>query len=49
MPEKEIEKMNKKLAKFIPKMLDRYENEWKAKRNFHHISPDMAIPEEYLK
>ena len=46
-PEKKIEKTNKKLSvKFIPNMLQRYENEWKGKRNFRHISQDMAIAEE---
>lgn len=46
-PEAKINKVNKKLSvKFIPDMLQRYENEWKAKKNFRHISPDMAIPPE---
>lgn len=44
IPMQEITKMNKKLAKFIPEMLDRYENEWKNEHNFRHISPEMAIP-----
>jgi hypothetical protein len=47
-PESKIVSTNKKLSEFIPKMLDRYENEWKAKRNFKHISQDMAIPEDKL-
>ncbi len=48
-PQAKIDKMNKKLAEFIPKMLNRYENEWKNEHNFRHISPDMAIPEDKLK
>jgi hypothetical protein len=46
--EEKIKKLNKKLEDFIPEMLSRYENEWKDKRNFRHISPDMAIPEDEL-
>jgi hypothetical protein len=44
--EAQIEKMNKKLSKFIPEMLDKYEKEWKQEHNFKHIDTDMAIPEE---
>lgn len=45
----QIEKMNRKLSKFIPEMLDRYEKEWKQEHNFKHIAADMAIPEEAMK
>jgi hypothetical protein len=46
-PEKKIEKMNDKLGKkFIPEHLERYENEWKAEKNFRHV--DQAIPEDKL-
>jgi|WetSurMetagenome_2_1015567.scaffolds.fasta_scaffold00107_11 hypothetical protein len=48
-PQKKIDEMNKKLAKFIPNMLEKYNNVWKAEKNFKHITPDMAIPEEMLK
>lgn len=47
--EKKIAQMNEKLSDFIPEMLERYENEWKAERNFKHVSPDMAIPEEAMQ
>jgi hypothetical protein len=48
-PPEKIEAMNKKLAKFIPEQLRKYEEIWKAEKNFKHISPDMAIPEEAMK
>ncbi|HAN17148.1 MAG: hypothetical protein A2X13_08575 [Bacteroidetes bacterium GWC2_33_15] len=48
-PDEKIEKMNKKLEKFIPKQLEMYESTWKNERNYKHLSADMAIPEEYLK
>jgi len=44
MPEAKIEKMNKKLKKFITQELDHYENVTKDKYNFRHIDPDMDIP-----
>ena len=44
-----IEKMNKKLAKFIPKQLEAYETKWKNEHSFNHISPEMAIPLELLE
>ena len=47
--EKKIAEMNEKLSDFIPEMLERYENEWKDERNFRHINPDMAIPEEAMQ
>ena len=47
-PDEKIEKMNKKLEKFIPKQLDAYESTWKNEKNYKHLSTDMAIPEEYL-
>jgi hypothetical protein len=49
IPQEDIVKMNKKLSKFIPEMLERYENEWKQEHNFRHISPEMAIPEDRIK
>ncbi len=48
-PQDKIEAMNKKLAKFIPEQLGKYENEWKGTKNFKSITPDMAIPEEAMK
>jgi hypothetical protein len=49
-PQKKIDDMNKKLGeKFIPEILGRYENEWKAEKNFKHISADMAVPENLLR
>ena len=48
-PEDKIEKMNKKLEKFIAEKLEMYETTWKNEHDFHHLSADMAIPEEELK
>ena len=47
-PPDKIEKMNKKLAEFIPEQLRKYEEIWKAEKNFKHISADMAIPEDAM-
>lgn len=44
-----IEKMNKKLDQFIDEELEHYYKESKNIRNFRHISPDIAIPQELLK
>jgi hypothetical protein len=44
-----IQEMNKKLDKFIDEQLQKYETEWKSTKEFGHISPDMAIPEESMK
>jgi hypothetical protein len=41
--------MNKKLAKFIPEQLKKYNDVWKSEKNFRHISSDMAIPESEMK
>lgn len=49
MPQEKIEAMNKKLVKFIPEQLEKYEKEWKGTKNFKSITPDMAIPEEAMK
>ncbi|NOX86576.1 MAG: hypothetical protein GXO86_11550 [Chlorobi bacterium] len=48
-PQAKIEKMNNKLKKFISEELSHYEQVTKNKYNFHHISPEMAIPLEKLK
>lgn len=48
-PQKKIDEMNTKLAKFIPEQLEKYNNIWKAEKNFKSITPDMAIPEDMLK
>jgi hypothetical protein len=48
-PQKKIDEMNKKLAKFIPEQLQKYNDIWKGEKNFKHISPDMAIPAEAMK
>ncbi len=48
-PQKKIDSMTRKLKDFIPEMLQRYENEWKGKKNFRHLSVDMAMPESTLK
>ena len=49
MPESTIELRNSELVEFIANILEHYENEWKAKYNFQHISADMAIPDDKLK
>lgn len=48
-PESKIELENAELVEFIAEKLDLYENEWKEKKDFPHISPDMAIPAEKIK
>jgi hypothetical protein len=45
----QIDKMNKKLADFIPENLNKYETESKYEHNFRHLSADMAIPEDAMK
>lgn len=47
-PESKIEKMNEKLADFIVDKLEMYKTTWKDEKNFSHLSPDMAIPEDQL-
>ena len=44
-----IEKMNAKKKKFINDILEKYNKEWKDKKNFNNLSADMAIPVEALK
>ncbi|MCK7473930.1 MAG: hypothetical protein MZV49_11310 [Rhodopseudomonas palustris] len=44
-----IDKMNKKLEKFIAKQLEAYETKGKAEHNFKHLAPEMAIPLESLQ
>ncbi|MCD4729820.1 MAG: hypothetical protein K8R74_04410 [Bacteroidales bacterium] len=48
-PEEKIEQMNKKLEDFIAEELKHYDEVAKHKKNFKHISPDMAIPAEAMK
>jgi hypothetical protein len=48
-PQKKIDEMNVKLATFIPEQLQKYNDIWKAEKNFKHISPDMAIPPDAMK
>lgn len=48
-PKDKIDATNVKLAEFIPAQLKKYEEEWKGVKNFKHITPDMAIPEEAMK
>jgi len=44
----EITKMNSKLRSFITINLEKYENEWKGKRNFKNISSNQCIPRNEL-
>jgi hypothetical protein len=48
-PQKKIDEMNTKLAKFIPEQLQKYNDIWKNEKKFKHISADMAIPPEKMK
>jgi hypothetical protein len=48
-PQKKIDEMNVKLAKFIPEQLNKYNTIWKDEKNFKHISPDMALPPDAMK
>ena len=48
-PESKIELRNRELVEFIANILDKYENEWKDKEDFPHISADMAIPPDEMK
>lgn len=48
-PLAKMKKTSKKLVKFIPEKLKMYEKTWKHKRNFKHISSDMAIPLEEMR
>ena len=43
-----IANMNKKLEKFIVEKLEMYESTWKNRKNFKHLSSDMAIPDNKL-
>lgn len=47
--EDKIVKMNEKLKTFIAEKLQLYNDIWKAEKNFKHISPEMAIPDEAMK
>ncbi|MCB2196168.1 MAG: DUF5121 domain-containing protein [Bacteroidetes bacterium] len=47
-PQAKLDKMNKKLEKFIAEKLEMYETTWKNEHNYKHLSADMAIPEEEL-
>ena len=47
--EKQIVKMNEKLAKFISKELQNYQDKLKDEKDFKHLSADMAIPPEVLE
>jgi len=48
IPQAKIDKMNKKLEKFIVEKLKMYESTWKQEKNFKHVSADMAIPEDQM-
>ncbi|UCG28294.1 MAG: hypothetical protein JSV24_02745 [Bacteroidales bacterium] len=47
--EKDIVKRNEKLADFITKELQNYNDNLKNEKEFNHLSADMAIPAEDLK
>lgn len=48
IPQAKMDKMNKKLEKFIVEKLEMYESTWKQERNFKHVSADMAIPDDQM-
>jgi hypothetical protein len=48
-PNEKIELRNFELTDFVANILDIYETEWKETRDYTHITPDMAIPEEAMK
>jgi hypothetical protein len=48
-PVEKIEKMNKKLEKFIADKLNNYETKLKNEHSFNHVSIEMAIPIESLQ
>jgi hypothetical protein len=43
------DKKNEKLKKFIAEQLKKYEDVWKAEKNFKSITADMAVPEGAMK
>ena len=47
-PQDKIDKMNKKLEKFIVEKLEMYNSTWKNERTIKHLASDMAIPEDKL-
>lgn len=49
IPESQIKKRNSELVEFVENIMDKYENEWKEKKDFPVITPDMAIPAEEMK
>lgn len=49
IPESLVEKRNSELVDFIANIMDHYNNEWKDKKDYPHISTDMAIPPSALK
>ena len=44
-----IDYENAEMKDYIAEKLSLYENEWKATKNYPHISPEMAIPEAMMK
>jgi hypothetical protein len=44
-----IDYENTEMKEYIAQKLDLYENGWKAKNNYPHISAEMAIPSEKMK
>ena len=43
------DKKNEKLKNFIAEQLKKYEEVWKAEKNFKSITPEMALPEDAMK
>jgi hypothetical protein len=44
-----LDKKNEKLKKFIAEQLKKYEDVWKAEKNFKSITAEMAIPEDAMR
>lgn len=47
--EEKFEKRRSKSKDFIADMLNRYETDWKTTKKYQNITPEMAIPSEYVK
>jgi hypothetical protein len=49
IPEEKFEKRRNSLKNFIADMLNRYETDWKTTKKYQYITPEMAIPQEFIK
>lgn len=49
LSEEKFEKKRNSLKDFIADMLNRYETDWKTTKQYQYISPELAIPQEFIK